>query len=117
MRGPAGHVEQQLTLYVDLDMTLVACHGLMEEQEEAQRDPDRARRMIKELTCEAGIKLRITPHVLRHSFATHMYTRGVPVAAIEAMLGHTCTDETSIYIHVPKANKQQALEKITIERR
>jgi site-specific recombinase XerD len=76
---------------------------------------DRARRMLQEVTREAGIKLRITPHVLRHSFATDMYTNGVPVEAIEAMLGHTTTDETSIYIHVPKARKKQALAKITIE--
>ena len=81
-----------------------------------QLSTDRARRMMKEVTREAGIKLRLTPHVLRHSFATHMYTNDVPVEAIEAMLGHTTTDETSIYIHVPKANKQQALAKITIER-
>ncbi len=81
-----------------------------------QLSTDRARRMMKEVTHVAGIKLRITPHVLRHSFATHMYTNDVPVEAIEAMLGHTTTDETSIYIHVPKANKQQALAKITIER-
>ncbi len=78
---------------------------------------DRVQKMLKESARQAGISERITPHVLRHSFATHMYTRGVPVAAIEAMLGHTSTDETSIYIHVSKANKQQALEKITIERR
>ncbi len=81
-----------------------------------QLSTDRARGMMKEVTHVAGIKLRITPHVLRHSFATHMYTNDVPVEAIEAMLGHTTTDETSIYIHVPKANKQQALAKITIER-
>ena len=81
-----------------------------------QLSTDRARGMIKELTHAAGIKLRITPHVLRHSFATHMYTNDVPVEAIEAMLGHTTTDETSIYIHVPKARKKQALAKITIER-
>jgi site-specific recombinase XerD len=77
---------------------------------------DRARRMIKEITHQAGLKLYITPHVLRHSFATHMYEGDVPISAIEAMLGHTTTDETSIYIHVPKARKQQALERITIER-
>ena len=81
-----------------------------------QLSTDRARRMIKEVTCEAGIKMYITPHVLRHSFATHMYEADVPVEAIEAMLGHTTTDETSLYIHVPKVRKQKALEKITIER-
>jgi integrase/recombinase XerD len=81
-----------------------------------QLSTDRARRMIKEVTHQAGIKMYITPHVLRHSFATHMYEGDVPISAIEAMLGHTTTDETSIYIHVPKVRKQQALERITIER-
>lgn len=76
---------------------------------------DRARSMIAEVTTAAGIKLYITPHVLRHSFATHMYEVGVPVSDIEAMLGHTSTDETSIYIHVPEARKRQALDKIRLD--
>lgn len=78
--------------------------------------PDRIQRMLKENVRQAGITCRITPHVLRHSFATHMYEAGVPTRAIEAMLGHTSTDETSIYIHVPEQRKRQALEKITIAR-
>lgn len=77
---------------------------------------DRARSMIREVTPAAGIKLYVTPHVLRHSFATHLYAAGVPVSDIEAMLGHTSTDETSIYIHVPETRKKQALANITIER-
>lgn len=78
--------------------------------------PNRLQRKLKEITRDAGITERITAHVLRHSFATHMYTRGVPTSAIEAMLGHDSTDETSIYIHVPKEHKQKALQQITIER-
>ncbi len=72
--------------------------------------------MLKENVRQAGITERITPHVLRHSFATHMYETGVPTRAIEAMLGHTSTDETSIYIHVPEERKRQALDKIRLER-
>lgn len=79
-----------------------------------QLSTDRARSMIGEATQAAGIKLHITPHVLRHSFATHMYESGVPLEAIEAMLGHTTTEETSIYIHVPETRKRPALAKITI---
>ena len=78
--------------------------------------PNRLQRKFKQIVQEAGIEERITAHVLRHSFATHMYSRGVPVSAIEAMLGHDSTDETSIYIHVPKERKQQALARIKIER-
>mgnify|MGYP003565074998 CR=1 FL=1 len=76
---------------------------------------DRARRMIKEITAEAGVDTYITPHILRHSFATNMYEAKTPIEAIEAMLGHTSTDETSIYIHVPEQHKRRALDKIRIE--
>lgn len=76
---------------------------------------DRARRMIREVTAAAGLDNYITPHVLRHSFATHMYEANIPVEAIEAMLGHASTDETSIYIHVPEQHKRRALDKIRIE--
>jgi integrase/recombinase XerD len=77
---------------------------------------DRVQTMLKECARRAGIEERITPHVLRHSFATHMYSRRVPVSSIEVMLGHTSSDETSIYIHVAKEIKQQALATITIKK-
>ncbi len=77
--------------------------------------PDRVQRMIKEYAGKAGISQRITPHVLRHSFATEMYHQGVPLDAIQAMLGHENEAETSIYIHVSNRLQKQALELITIE--
>ena len=78
---------------------------------------DRVQRMIKDSARKARITKRITPHVLRHSFATQMYHQRVPLEAIQAMLGHENLDEASIYIHVSDALKQQALEQITIEGR
>ena len=78
---------------------------------------DRVLNMIKEYSVKANIKERITPHVLRHSFATEMYHEGVPLSAIQAMLGHCTKAETAIYIHVSDQLQKQALEQITIERR
>lgn len=78
---------------------------------------DRIRRMIKQTAKEAGITERITPHVLRHTFATDMYNRGVPADAISRMMGHDSIEETSLYIHVSDELKKLALEKITIRRR
>jgi site-specific recombinase XerD len=63
----------------------------------------------------AGITQRITPHVLRHSFATEMYLQNVPPGDIEDMMGHETEAETALYIHVPEKLKKQALEHITIE--
>lgn len=76
---------------------------------------DRVYKMIIEYGQSARIKNRITPHVLRHSFATDMYHQGVPLQAIQAMMGHSKIAETSIYIHVSDQFQKQALEHISIQ--
>ncbi len=75
---------------------------------------DRLQRMIKQYCSRANIKERVTPHVLRHSFATEMYHHNVPLSAIQSMLGHSNIAETSIYIHVSDQLQRQALELISI---
>jgi integrase/recombinase XerD len=75
---------------------------------------DRVQGMVKEYAKRAKICERITPHVLRHSFATEMYHQKVPLSAIQAMMGHSSIDETTIYIHVSDELQRQALEIISI---
>lgn len=77
----------------------------------------RVRKKIKEYCKDAGIKERITPHVLRHSFATEMYHAGVPVEAIQAMMGHDKKTETSVYIKVSDTFKEEALNILTLSER
>ncbi len=76
---------------------------------------DRVLKIIKEYAQTARIKARITPHVLRHSFATEMYHQGVPLEAIQAMMGHSKKAETAIYIHISDQLKKTALEQITLQ--
>jgi integrase/recombinase XerD len=78
---------------------------------------NRVQKKIKEYCKEAGIKERITPHVLRHSFATEMYHAGVPVEAIQAMMGHDKKTETSVYIKVSDSFKEEALTLLTLRER
>jgi integrase/recombinase XerD len=75
---------------------------------------DRVRQLLKEAAARTGVSERITPHVLRHTFATEMYCRNVPGEAIKEMMGHESLRETSIYIHVSDELGAEALEMIGI---
>lgn len=61
--------------------------------------PRTIQRDIKVLAVRAGIQKKVTPHKLRHSFATHMLQNGGNVVAIQKLLGHTSLNTTQIYTH------------------
>lgn len=57
-------------------------------------------KIVKKAAAEADIKKNISPHILRHSFATHMLEKGINLKRLQIILGHTSLKTTSIYLHL-----------------
>ena len=66
--------------------------------------------IIKDLAEKAGIRKDVSPHTLRHSFATHLIEGGANLRAVQEMMGHESITTTEIYTHLDRAFLQQILK-------
>jgi len=69
-------------------------------------------RIIKYIAKNAGISKKVTPHVLRHSLATTLLSRGVDIRYIQEILGHSSLNITQIYTHVVPNQLKEIYNKV-----
>ena len=75
---------------------------LFEGQKSDQYSPTSVAKIVQREAKNAGIHQHVTPHMLRHSYATHLLEKGVDMRYIQELLGHSKPETTMIYTHVAK---------------
>ncbi len=95
-------VKQYLTKRADTSAYLFVSHDRAKKgrKESGPLTPRSIERLVQRYAKDAGITKRITPHTLRHTFATDMLMAGADVRAVQDLLGHASITTTQIYTHI-----------------
>ncbi len=109
---PVGRVAiEAINEYLAESRPQLACKRITDDLFLSQRGTGISRQrlwdLIKGYARRAGIVINVTPHMLRHSFATHLIEGGADLRVVQAMLGHADVATTQIYTHVSQAHLQK----------
>ena len=71
-------------------------------------------KLVKRAGLRAGISVKVTPHMLRHTFATHLLESGTDLRMVQAFLGHNSLNTTQVYTHVATANFKKVIKPLDL---
>lgn len=84
---------------------------------ELRLTPRSIERLVKKYATKAGITRKVTPHVIRHSFATDLLQNGADLRSVQALLGHANITTTQVYTHVTDSHLREVHKKFHGQRR
>jgi site-specific recombinase XerD len=96
----------------DMDDAMFIRYGRkMNDGGDLRLSPRAVQRLIKQHAIKAGITRKVTPHVIRHSFATDLLSNGADLRSVQALLGHANIGTTQVYTHVTDKHLREVHKK------
>lgn len=111
------HAEESLRRYLQTRRSILTKLGrlandaLFINKNGGRLDVRSVRRILAARIAQCGIAKKVTPHTLRHTFATHMLNRGADLRSVQEMLGHASISTTQIYTHLTTAKIKEVYDK------
>jgi site-specific recombinase XerD len=115
-----GSLRAYLKARKDMDDALFVQYGKNVKQVKGSATlrltPRSVERMVKRYATKAGITRKVTPHVVRHSFATDLLQNGADLRSVQALLGHAHIGTTQVYTHVTDKHLEEVHKKFHSKR-
>jgi site-specific recombinase XerD len=110
--GARAAVQDYLKHRKDMDDAMFVRYGRKaNDGGDLRLSPRSVQRLLKKYAAQAGITRKVTPHVIRHSFATDLLSNGADLRSVQALLGHANIGTTQVYTHVTDKHLREVHKK------